>query len=305
MKYLIVDFSAVFCGAKYSLGTNDPSKENMDQIVYRFFKTILSISRKVGTNNMLWCFDSKKSIRKKYYPEYKGTRKKDKTEEDITFDNFCYKLADEIRDEILPNIGFKNIYQQEYYEADDLCAKLIEQDSSTFHDFVCMTSDEDYFQLLRNDNLKELYLVGKTKFYRKNDFVRDYDIDPDKWHLIKACAGCKSDYVVGVKGVGEKTAIKFLKGEMNHSAKKYEDIIAFKHKGRNKALVTLPHKGTKEMTIVEDELSMENFTKFCMEFGFESFLNEMFEDWSDFLGGKKDVANSMKDRAKARRGEKK
>jgi DNA polymerase-1 len=301
MKYLIVDFSAVFCGAKYSLGTTDPSEENMDQIVYRFFKTILSISKKVGTNKLLWCFDSKKSIRKSYYPEYKGGRKKDKTEDDIIFDKSCYELADQIRDEILPSIGFKNIYLQDFYEADDLCAKLIEQDSSTFHDFVCMTSDEDYFQLLKNDNLRELYLVGKTKFYRKSDFIRDYDIDPNKWHLIKAIGGCKSDYVVGVQGVAEKTAIKFLKGEMKTDSKKYQDIVTFKHKGRNKALVTLPHKGTKEMEIVDDSLSMEEFTKFCMEYGFESFLNEMFEDWSDFLGGKKDISNELKDRAKERR----
>ena len=300
MTYLIVDFSAVFCGAKYSLGTNDPTEENMDQIVYRFFKTILSISKKVGSNKILWCFDSKKSIRKKYYPDYKGQRKKDKTEDDIIFDNACYKLADKIRDEILPKIGFKNIYMQDWYEADDLCAKLIEQDGSTFLDFVCMTSDEDYYQLLRNDNLKQLYLVGKAKFYRKGDFIRDYNIDPSKWHLAKAIGGCKSDHVIGVQGVAEKTAIKFLNGEMKESSKKYQDIVAFEHKGRNKSLVTLPHKGTKDMVIVDEELSMEEFTKFCMEYGFESFLNEQFEEWEDFLGGKKSVTNSIKDRRKNR-----
>ena len=55
--------------------------------------------------------------------------------------------------------------------------------------------------------------------------MEKYRIKPFEWHKVKAIAGCSSDNVKGVAGVGEITAIKYLKGELKKESKAHQNII--------------------------------------------------------------------------------
>jgi hypothetical protein len=65
----------------------------------------------------------------------------------------------------------------------------------------------------------------------------------DFFHTLKAIAGCASDNVSGVLGVGEKSAVKYILGTL--TGKKLADIEANSELVYfNRGLVKLPHKAT-------------------------------------------------------------
>jgi 5'-3' exonuclease len=92
---------------------------------------------------------------------------------------------------------------------------------------------------------------------------------------VKKIAGCNSDCVPGVQGVAEKTAIKYLTGDLKTTTKKYQDIV---NNGevieRNHKLVVLPFEGTQRITPTADDFNMANFLRFCRRFGLNSFRQE-------------------------------
>jgi 5'-3' exonuclease len=71
--------------------------------------------------------------------------------------------------------------------------------------------------------------------------------------MVKSIAGCDTDDVKGVKGIGEKTAAKFLLGKLT-KGKKLDAINAnldlFKI---NSPLVKLPFPGTPSHELQNDE----------------------------------------------------
>ncbi len=100
--------------------------------------------------------------------------------------------------------------------------------------------------------------------------------------MTKAIAGCSTDNVRGIKGVGEKTAIKFLKGELG---KKTKTFINIKNEWdtvvkRNVPLVTLPMKGAVSFTLSNDNLHISKFLTVFKRFDFRSFLKkENMKKW--------------------------
>ncbi|MFH1547636.1 MAG: hypothetical protein ABIC57_04060, partial [bacterium] len=74
----------------------------------------------------------------------------------------------------------------------------------------------DLFQLL---DYCTLYNISTKTLTTKEEFERNYSISSRKWHLVKTIAGCSSDNVSGAKGVGEKTAIKYLNNELKAGVK--------------------------------------------------------------------------------------
>ena len=95
----------------------------------------------------------------------------------------------------------------DYMEADDLIAELC----SAFprnEDIVVMTKDRDLYQLLEHPNVR---IHNFTKFITVEDFESEYGIEPKQFLDLKSLAGDKSDNIPGIKGVGPKTAAKWLR----------------------------------------------------------------------------------------------
>ena len=92
-------------------------------------------------------------------------------------------------------------------KSDDLIAELC----SAFprnEDIVVKTKDRDLYQLLEHPNVR---IHNFTKFITVEDFESEYGIEPKQFLDLKSLAGDKSDNIPGIKGVGPKTAAKWLR----------------------------------------------------------------------------------------------
>jgi 5'-3' exonuclease len=70
---------------------------------------------------------------------------------------------------------------------------------------------------------------------------------------VKALAGCPGDNVIGVHGVGEKTAVKFLGGHLKEDTKAWRAILgATELWRRNLDLVRLPFPGVGKFDLVDE-----------------------------------------------------
>ena len=283
MKWLLIDLSYLTHRARYAC--NDLTHEDIPTgIIYSFFEQLYSICEKMRSNKVLVFTDSKKSYRLKAFSGYKKKRKEEKTKEEQEQLNIMYKQINKLKNKILPKLGFP-VYRQTGLESDDLIAWAAKKFNSIKEEAVIITSDGDLLQCITPyvkwyDPSKELLMDEKS-------FERKYDIPPKEWDMVKALAGCSSDCVPGLKGIGEKGAIKYVRGEMETHTKQFK-MISENHKEIVKwfKLVSLPHEKTKQFEIVEPEYNRKSFFSFCKHFGIMSYLEQPKKNkWIEFFKG--------------------
>jgi 5'-3' exonuclease len=256
-------------------------------IIFGYFIQLLKLAKDHGTSNIVHVWDSNSSKRLKIYPQYKEKRrstKAEKTELEKLEDAAAYAQFDLLYNEILPELGYLNNFKVEGLEGDDLVAAIIYDNP---HDFLIASGDEDLLQCIGDG----VSIIKKKGLYTEKDFIDEYGIHPTQWAEVKAIAGCSTDEVPGIKGVGEKTAIQHLLGNLTPNLKSYQNIVCQAGKeiiARNRKLVTLPFAGTPHIEIVEDEnLSLDAFMQLCQRFGFEYFLKpNTLKDFKTYLNFK-------------------
>jgi len=256
-------------------------EEHATGVIFGFLREIQKLAEEFeGSKQFAFAWDSRKSYRRDIYPDYKKrTQIEDPEMEDILRSG--KPQFDEIRLNVLPKLGFKNNFIQTGLEADDIIAYIARKNVERFEQIYIASSDEDLFQILY-DNIS-IYNPREKKIYTQNDFINEKGITPDQWSWIKAVAGCNSDNIKGIAGVGEKTAIKFLKKELKTGSKKYNDILEF-NPNFNLSLVELPHKRTFPIPLIEDELDFSIFEGLCLDYGFNSFLKkDVYKKWEAIL----------------------
>ncbi|WP_069996551.1 5'-3' exonuclease, partial [Staphylococcus caeli] len=112
--------------------------------------------------------------------------------------------------EISNQFGFVNIGVQNY-EADDVIGTLARQYSDENQVYV-VTGDRDILQCINNN--VEIWLTKKGfniyNRYTLDRFQSEYGLTPLQLIDVKAFMGDTADGYPGVKGIGEKTAIKLI-----------------------------------------------------------------------------------------------
>ena len=112
--------------------------------------------------------------------------------------------------EVSNQFGFVNIGVQNY-EADDVIGTLAHQYSDENQIYV-VTGDKDILQCI-NPNV-EIWLTKKGfsiyNRYTLDRFQSEYGLNPLQLIDVKAFMGDSADGYPGVKGIGEKTAIKLI-----------------------------------------------------------------------------------------------
>ena len=100
-------------------------------------------------------------------------------------------------------------------------------------------------------------------------FQAQWMLHPSKWAKVKAIAGCSSDNIEGVEGVGNVKAAQFLRGTLKG---KIADKIAgsWPMIKRNYGLVKLPFPGTKLVSIGDNEFSQEGWDRMAVKYGMNS-----------------------------------
>ena len=257
-------------------------------VIFGFLNQLFTIGKTLQPQNVIFCWDSRKSIRKHKYPFYKSkTLKQREADMSDAFPQFT-----ELRKEILPKLGFPNNFMQPGYEADDLIAKIVRTNASNTSEnrtkYIITSSDDDLLQLI-DDCI--IYNLGKDRIITEDDLLAEYGVTPSQWVEVKKIAGCKSDTVPGVPGVGEITAVKYLTGRLKPESKKYQAIELHGTKelyARKEWLVKLPLPGTKLPNIRQSKFSKKELVKLCDELGFTRLRNDpvKLDDWSFYFGVK-------------------
>ena len=264
-------------------------------IIYSFFNQVFTIAKIVKPDEFIFFWDSKKSKRREIYSTYKEKRREPKTEIEEQEWKAAFRQFNKLRKTLLPECGFVNSFMQSGYEADDLIAKYV-QTHGDAQDLIIVTSDDDLLQLLDKCSI---YNLGKEKYVRCDDFISEYGILPSQWGYVKQLAGCTSDNVDGVPGVGTKTAIKYVRKELKEDSKAYKSIMSCEEViERNKELVLLPFEGTELVDFQESKFDMLNFLRMCRKYGMASFRKDdkKEEIKSLFLKGENDGKRKTEER---------
>lgn len=242
--WIITDTSYLVYRSQYGMrGNADP--------LFSFLATVVALRERFDSDKFVFCFDGGKLKRNDLLPTYK--ERPFITPEHEEQKREAKGLMKRLRLQILPELGFVNILGQKGYEADDVIASVV-QNSLGEDEAVIVASDEDLFQLIRPNVI--IYNPSKDKITNEEVFSKMYDgLRVDQWPMVKALAGCNSDNVPGIRGVGEKTAAQYLNGRLEKYSARWDKI-----NNANKAdiefnlrLVKLPFEGTKTFELIEDE----------------------------------------------------
>ena len=112
----------------------------------------------------------------------------------------------------ISNFKEENIIREiDNYEADDIIgtySKIISNDDK--YEGLIVSSDKDLLQLINKNNTVKLLKSHDYIMMDENEFMNTYGLTPDKMIDLKGLMGDSSDNIPGVKGIGEKTALKLL-----------------------------------------------------------------------------------------------
>lgn len=170
--------------------------------IYQFLRYLLDAVDTFQPTHVVCCWDmGKETFRTELYENYKANRDAPPEELIPQFD-----LVKEVVNAFnMPNIGLVN------YEADD-CIGTLAKDFQTHDDVIILTGDQDILQLV-DDGIKVAIMrkgQGNYEVFTRENFYDKKGIMPHQIVDLKGLMGDSSDNYPGVKGIGEKTALKLL-----------------------------------------------------------------------------------------------
>lgn len=288
-KIILIDGNNLMFRSYYATAYNgnfmNNSKGFPTNALFGFTNMINKIINEENPEYVIVAFDKGKTFRHEEYEEYKDGRVETPNE---------LKKQFPVAKELLTAMGIK-YYEIDNYEADDIIgtfAKYCDDEE----DFIgtIVSSDKDLLQLISND--VDIKLLKQHDYIRYNvdTFKQAYGIDPINIIDLKALMGDASDNIPGVKGIGEKTALKLL-----HEYKTldgiYENIDNIKGKLKEKLLNDKDnaYKSYHLATIVKNvpmEISIDD-TKYLKE-DLEK-LNPIYEELEFYSFLKKQKKNIL------------
>lgn len=106
-------------------------------------------------------------------------------------------------------LGIK-VVECEGYEADDIIGTLAAASESLGGECVIVTGDRDSFQLVSDRTTVYLTATNETKIIDTAAVKEKYGLSPRSLIDVKALMGDSSDNILGVPGIGEKSAVKLI-----------------------------------------------------------------------------------------------
>ena len=204
-KIIMIDGNNLMFRSYYATAYNgnfmNNSKGFPTNALFGFVNMIHKIINEENPEYVIVAFDKGKTFRHQEYEDYKGGRVETPDE---------LKKQFPVAKDLLTAMGIK-YYEIDNYEADDIIgtfAKFCDDDKEFIGTII--SSDKDLLQLISSD--VDIKLLKQKDYIRYNEktFEEAYGIKPINIIDLKALMGDSSDNIPGVKGVGEKTALKLL-----------------------------------------------------------------------------------------------
>ncbi|MGO1632445.1 MAG: 5'-3' exonuclease [Staphylococcus equorum] len=205
-KILLIDGMALLFRHFYATSLHKQFMRNSSGTptngIQGFVRHVFSAINDIQPTHVAVCWDMGKStFRNDMFDGYKQNRPAPPEELIPQFDYVK---------EVSNQFGFVNIGVQNY-EADDVIGTLAHQYSDENQVYV-VTGDKDILQCI-NPNV-EIWLTKKGfsiyNRYTLDRFQSEYGLNPLQLIDVKAFMGDSADGYSGVKGIGEKTAIKLI-----------------------------------------------------------------------------------------------
>ena len=229
-KIVLVDGNNLLFRSYYATAYNGNLMKNSKNFptnaLFGFVNMINKIITEENPVYMIVAFDKGKTFRHKKYDFYKGGRAETPDE---------LKQQFPVAKELLTKMGIK-YYEIDNYEADDIIGTFSEycNKDSNYRGLI-VSSDKDLLQLITDEVDIKLLKSKDYIYYTKKSFIEDYKINPINVIDLKALMGDPSDNIPGVKGIGEKTALKLLE-EYKTLDNIYENIDKIKGATKNKLI---------------------------------------------------------------------
>ncbi|GGP15981.1 5'-3' exonuclease [Oceanobacillus neutriphilus] len=170
--------------------------------VYQFLRYLTDAIQTFEPSHVVCCWDmGSKTFRTEMYDGYKANRDAPPVELIPQFD-----LVKEIVQSFdIPNVGLQN------FEADD-CMGTLANVYNPENEVFILSGDQDLLQLVK-ENIRVIIMrkgQGNYEVFDKDNFYEKKALSPAQIIDLKGLMGDSSDNYPGVKGIGEKTALKLL-----------------------------------------------------------------------------------------------
>lgn len=205
-SFMLVDGMALLFRAFYATAATGQyminSKGMPTNGIYGFVKHLMTAISSFQPTHLAVCWDmGSRTFRSELFDHYKANRSEPPVELLPQFE-----LVKEVTAAFdIPNVGMVG------FEADDCLGTLAYQAKDAAVVSI-LTGDQDILQLL-DENISVILLkkgFGNYHVHTPASFIEDKGITPLQMVDLKALMGDSSDNYPGVKGIGEKTALKLL-----------------------------------------------------------------------------------------------
>jgi DNA polymerase-1 len=274
--------------------------------LFGFIKMILKIKEDLKPDFCVACFDRREAtFRHEVYENYKAHRAKS-DDELVSQINEAPRVCEALDIPVYSLAGF---------EADDLLGTIVEDlkkinyqiENDEIEIFIA-SGDMDTMQLIdKNNNVKVYTLkkgLGETIVYKYEDVIKRFSFTPEQIPDYKGLRGDASDNIVGIKGIGEKTAtvllsifgnIENMYSILHEDREKFVSICKAKKENKitdriiklieegeeealfSKGLATIRRDAPIHFSLPKGEwlknFDEAKFVKICDEFEFRSFKN--------------------------------
>lgn len=268
--YLLLDLAHLLNRARHVISAPNP-EEHVGLVLHTVFNMISKMYRRFQPDHLVVALEGR-SWRYNLYPEYKSARKVKKTQAtpkeieidnavNTAFNNFMTFLKEDTRCSVLQNYNA---------EADDLIARFVVMHPDD--KVVLVSSDMDFIQLLKNDNLT-IYdgikdcLITKEGVFNERNKPMEFELKNDgkvsvKKNVLKEITLPRPDWL------DYSLFCKCIRGDNSDSIKS--------------AYPRVSQKGTKNKIGIDqayDDMKGQGFT-------YNNFMNQT---WEDPFGNKKVV----------------
>ena len=205
-QLLLVDGMALLFRSFYATAASGYFMFNSKGIplnaVHGFMKHLLTAIHTLKPSHVICCWDmGSTTFRTEIFEDYKANRGEPPVQLIPQF-TIVKEVVSAFR---IPNIGVLGA------EADDCIGTITKQ----FREKIAvsiLTGDRDLLQLLAEG--VTIYIldkgIGNYRVYTEESFIQETGITPPQLIDVKALMGDASDNYPGVKGIGEKTAIRLV-----------------------------------------------------------------------------------------------
>lgn len=205
-NFFILDANSLIHRMFHALPLLTNFKNEPVNALYGLSNVLLKLLKEEKIDYLAACFDRPEpTFRKEILESYKAQRPK--APQELVFQIIkAHELFEKFQIKIFEKPGF---------EADDLIGFLV-KNFKTFKDLkiYIFTGDLDTLQLVEDDKvIVKTFKKGISEMivYNEEQIFKRFELKPQQLVDFKALIGDPSDNILGLKGIGPKTAIKILK----------------------------------------------------------------------------------------------